>query len=172
MPEVRPRIMLFSPVSGGKRCNTNIHIVYACKKMNKQIQDYCRKGGAVRSLAFFTRWWVPQVPANISECQAALHVPAPACGDCRQQKLPFLSFLCSAHRRLFNLPKEQEVISALWLCCAGHPGQSLLVTSLFAELYMRKEGKRCCEMTVIVYWRPELAEPFLFPCIYSHLSFQ
>lgn len=126
----------------------------------------------MRSLAFLQGGEFLRFLLTSANAKAALHVPAPACGDCRQQELPFLSSLCSAHRRLFNLPEEEEVISALCLCHAGHPGQSLLATSPLAELYMRKEGRRCCEMTVIAHWRPELAEPLLFPCIYLHLSFQ
>lgn len=70
MPADRPRIMLFSPIRG-KKCNTKMYIVYVWKETkNPRYRLTAKKtpgtDSATCPAAFPKRYWVPQVPANVS----------------------------------------------------------------------------------------------------------
>lgn len=147
MPADRPAIMLFSPIRG-KMCNTRMHIIYVWKETKiPQVQAYWKKKqnsrnktttkqtnkqtnksgtDSVRCQLFLEgtvllRFLLLSADA---EAKAAPCVPGSGVQELLMQEFPFPSTLCSAHRRLLNLPTECEVILVLCLCCEGTPSRA------------------------------------------------
>lgn len=126
--------------------------------------------------AFSRRYCAPQVSATVSRCRSKSSTLCPRLG-CAGIADTGISISISALQCPQETPQPAHRMRGDFgslLVLRGHPEQSLPeqslpVTSAFAELCMRKEGRRCCAVTAIVHQRPELAELFHSHCIYLHL---
>lgn len=180
MPTDRPTNALFSPIRG-KMCNTRMHIVYVWQetkipsstsllekktKPNKQNHDKTKQNKTSNPLpplkirywfcempAFSRRYCVPQVSATLSRCRSKSSTLCPRLG---RAGIADTGVSISINRP--QCPQETSQPAHRMrgdfgspLVLRGHPEQSLPVTSPFAELCMRKEGRRCCAVTAIVH---------------------